>query len=466
MLAGRYELRTVLGRGGTAQVWSAVDRRLGRTVAVKILDLGDAQDRSALARFDREARTAAMLTHPNIVAVHDVGAETGPPFIVMELVAGRSLAERLADGPLDVGAAVDIAMQVCDALAAAHDAGVVHRDVKPANILFTEDGRAKVCDFGIARLLGTGQVDLTASAQAIGTSTYMAPEQLTGEPVDARTDLYALGCVLHTMLTGQPPFTGDSPIQIAMQHLHQNPPAVSDRRPGVPPALDHLVAALLGKRPADRPAGAAEVRSALAGLDRRSVPLTTVMPAAGAQPFRASAPVARPTQVVPVIDSAGPAGSGLRIGLGGATLIALAAAAVTAIVVAAVLAFRSDDPADQTAAPQTGTTATAPATPGTVTPPATTVTDPLPALTAAIDAERRAGRIEADTARDFTKRVNEIARDIGKDDTDKAAEKTAELRRKLTEARDDGKIDTAAYTAVVTAVDRLAATLPIPDKRD
>jgi serine/threonine protein kinase len=266
VLNDRYELRSLLGRGGTAEVWLGIDRWLGRTVAVKVLHEALRTDVSLAARFEREARTVAALSHPNIVALHDVGADRDVLYLVMEFVEGRSLAGRLAGGPLPVHEAVGIAVEVCSALEAAAQAGVVHRDVTPANIMLTADGRAKVCDFGLARLTGTARGDLSDASQMIGTCTFMAPEQVTGSAVDARTDLYGLGCVLYAMLTGRPPFVGESPIRIAWQHVEEPPEAASAFRDDIPAALDRLVLDLMAKYPADRPSTPGEVRAALQGL--------------------------------------------------------------------------------------------------------------------------------------------------------------------------------------------------------
>jgi serine/threonine protein kinase len=272
VLNDRYELRSLVGRGGTAEVWLGIDRWLGRTVAVKVLHEALRADASLAARFEREARTVAALSHPNIVALHDVGSDRDVLYLVMEFVEGRSLAGRLADGPLPVHEAVGIAAEVCSALEAAAQAGVVHRDVTPANILITADGRAKVCDFGLARLTGTARGDLSDASQMIGTCTFMAPEQVTGSTVDARTDLYGLGCVLYAMLTGRPPFIGESPIRIAWQHVEDSPEAASAFRDGIPADLDRLVLDLMAKYPADRPSTPGEVRAALRGLSPRPAP--------------------------------------------------------------------------------------------------------------------------------------------------------------------------------------------------
>jgi eukaryotic-like serine/threonine-protein kinase len=263
LISGRYQLEAVLGRGGMATVWRGVDQRLGRPVAVKLLDRADTADPAMLQRFDREVRTAGGLTHPNIVAVYDVGTDDRVPYLVMELINGTSVAALLASGPLPVDQAVDVARQTCDALAMTHAQGVVHRDIKPANILLTTTGTVKVCDFGIARLAHQQQTNLTAPHTAIGTSAYMAPEQASGAPVDARTDLYALGCVMYAMLTGHPPFTGDNPLAVLWQHQHQPALSVASLRPDTPAELDALITRLLAKDPSDRPATATEVRDRL-----------------------------------------------------------------------------------------------------------------------------------------------------------------------------------------------------------
>ncbi|GGN72704.1 hypothetical protein GCM10010112_41350 [Actinoplanes lobatus] len=259
-----------------AVVWQATDRWLGRMVAVKVLHERVLADPTVAGRFEREARMVAGLAHPNIVALHDVGVDSGVPYLVMELVPGRSLAALLSTGPLDIAGAVGIAAQVCAALEAASEAGIVHRDIKPANILITGDGRAKVCDFGIARVAGATRSELTGSAQMLGTSTYMAPEQVAGGAVDVRTDLYGLGCVLYAMLTGNPPFTGDSPIRIAWDHVERVPRPASTHRP-VPHELDLLLQAMLAKYPADRPSDPAAVRAALENMSLAPDPTSPSM---------------------------------------------------------------------------------------------------------------------------------------------------------------------------------------------
>jgi eukaryotic-like serine/threonine-protein kinase len=218
LLGGRYEVIRPLGWGGMAEVYLATDRLLGRQVAVKVILERYAGDEQFTSRFRREARAAASLNHPNVVAVHDVGTHDGNPFIVMEHVPGRTLAQLVHDGgPMPADRAAEIGEAVARALGAAHAAGIVHRDVKPGNVMVTADGRIKVLDFGIARALRWTPLTDTPAVQ--GTVEYMAPEYVRGEGADARSDLYSLGAVLYELLIGRPPFTGDSPVQVAYRHL-------------------------------------------------------------------------------------------------------------------------------------------------------------------------------------------------------------------------------------------------------
>ena len=253
VLGGRYVLGEVLGTGGMATVWRARDEVLGRDVAVKVLSPQYAADPGFLARFDREARHAAGLSHPRLVTVFDSGVDGTTPFLVMELVAGRTLRQVLDEaGMLAAGEAVGIAAAVCEALEVAHAAGLVHRDIKPANIVLA-DGQVKVLDFGIAR----------ADEVAGGTAAYLSPEQASGRPAGPQADLYSLGCVLFEMLTGAPPFSADSAVRLAYRQVYDDPGPPSARRPGLPARLDQITARLLAKDPADRPASASAARAGL-----------------------------------------------------------------------------------------------------------------------------------------------------------------------------------------------------------
>ncbi|MFJ3790595.1 protein kinase [Kitasatospora sp. NPDC090091] len=291
-LNGRYELVEILGVGGMATVYGGVDHVLGRQVAVKVLNGGLADDPRFAERFGREAQHAAMLAHPRIVMVFDSGVDQGSPYIVMELVQGRSLAAVLAQQPgLPVERAVGIAAAVCEALAVAHGAGLVHRDIKPGNIMITDDGGVKVVDFGIARAGSSN--NLTQTASVLGTAAYLSPEQATASELDGRTDLYAVGCVLTEMLTGVTPFTAETPVAIAFKHVSEQPLPPSARRPGLPPALDAAVLRLLAKNPADRPADAAAARAELLACvpGLAVVDPTSELLATTAQPTQALPPV-------------------------------------------------------------------------------------------------------------------------------------------------------------------------------
>lgn len=268
LVAGRYRLEGVLGRGGMATVHAGTDIVLDRPVAVKILDLGLAGDPLLEERFRREARATAALNDPGIVTVYDAGVTDDTAFIVMERLPGRTVADTLREqGPLPVPQARSIAAQVAQALSVAHAAGIVHRDIKPGNIAYTSDSgtTVKVVDFGITQLLDRSQEHqpLTRTDTVIGTAEYLSPEQGVGEAVDERADLYALGCVIYAMLTGQPPFTGPTAVVVLLAHQQQHARDVRELRPDVPADLAALVDRLLAKDPRDRPASAAQVAEAL-----------------------------------------------------------------------------------------------------------------------------------------------------------------------------------------------------------
>ncbi len=275
LLGGRYELDGVVGRGGMAEVYRAHDIRLDRIVAVKTLRADVARDQNLQARFRREAQSAASLNHPSIIAVYDTGEDTagdvGVPYIVMEYADGRTLGDLLHDGrKLLVQRCLEITDGVLRALEYSHDNGIVHRDIKPANVMLTRSGDIKVMDFGIARALSGGQATITQTAQVIGTAQYMSPEQARGERVDGRSDLYSTGCLLYELLTGRPPFSGDSPVAIAYQHVRENPVPPSQIDPEIPRWAEAITLNAMAKAPADRYQNAAEMRAdiqrALSGM--------------------------------------------------------------------------------------------------------------------------------------------------------------------------------------------------------
>jgi eukaryotic-like serine/threonine-protein kinase len=283
-LSGRFRIERLLGRGGMSSVWQAYDEELGRPVAIKLLHTRRLESADSVDRFEREARTLALLTHPGIVTVIDRGETDGRPFIVCELVDGRDLHERISlEGSLPVAEALAIAVQIASALAYAHERGVIHRDVKPHNVLLTADGHAKLTDFGIARV--DDAPALTNPGRVLGTGDYVAPEQAQGHPLDGRADIYALGALLYHCLTGGPPYRGASFVEIAGQHLRAPIPEVQDRCPEASDGVAAIVRRALAKRPDDRFANVGQMQMALEeelvaltrddGSDTAEVPLVT-----------------------------------------------------------------------------------------------------------------------------------------------------------------------------------------------
>lgn len=253
LLAGRYELTDRIAGGGMGQVWRGLDRVLERIVAVKTVDLST-QDATMRERFRREAVATAGLSAPNIVQVFDAGADETTAYLVMELLTGPSVSQIVHDqGRLEIGQSIHVAREVALALLTAHRIGVVHRDIKPGNVMYHHD-QVKLVDFGIAQLQRNMGAALTAPATALGTAAYMSPEQAAGEGATEKSDWYALGCLMTTMVTGQPPFQGEA-VAVATQQITAKPPSLSERRPEVPAALDTLVAAMMAKEPGDRPTG-------------------------------------------------------------------------------------------------------------------------------------------------------------------------------------------------------------------
>ncbi|MFK0289059.1 Stk1 family PASTA domain-containing Ser/Thr kinase [Streptomyces sp. NPDC090442] len=286
-LGGRYELGSVLGRGGMAEVYLAHDTRLGRTVAVKTLRVDLARDPSFQARFRREAQSAASLNHPSIVAVYDTGEDyvdgVSIPYIVMEYVDGSTLRELLHSGrKLLPERSLEMTTGVLQALEYSHRAGIVHRDIKPANVMLTRTGQVKVMDFGIARAMGDAGMTMTQTAAVIGTAQYLSPEQAKGEQVDARSDLYSTGCLLYELLTVRPPFVGDSPVAVAYQHVREEPQPPSTFDPEISPEMDAIVLKALVKDPDYRYQSADEMRADIeAALDGQPVAATAALGAVG-----------------------------------------------------------------------------------------------------------------------------------------------------------------------------------------
>jgi eukaryotic-like serine/threonine-protein kinase len=326
ILNDRYEIETTLGEGGMARVYRGTDGVLGRPVAIKVLADRYAHDDTFVTRFRREAQAAAALNHPNVVSVFDTGDDGQAHYIVMEYVPGQTLADVLKrEGPLEPDRASRIAEDVATALQAAHERGLVHRDVKPGNVMIDPEGRTKVMDFGIAR--AAADDTLTQTGAVLGTAAYLSPEQAQGTTVDARSDIYSLGCVLYEMVAGRPPFTGDSPVAIAYAHVNDPPDPPSVHRPGVPPELEAVTMRALAKDPDDRYGSAAELRDALAAARAAGVNTEPIGAAAGD-----TALMPAPGTTAPV--STEPAGTARR-----ASWLPLALVAAVVLAVAGILAL-------------------------------------------------------------------------------------------------------------------------------
>lgn len=270
LLGGRYRIDHVAGHGGMGTVFAAYDTVLDRTVAIKLLQ--HRKDGSGVfeERFRREARAEAKLVHPNVVAVHDVGeSDDGRPYIVMDYVEGRPLSEVLAEGPLDSERAALLGIGIARALAAAHEAGIVHRDVKPGNVLIDSQGLPHLTDFGLARTLDTSESDVSAPGAMVGTAHYISPEQARYGTASPEGDLYSLGALLYHAAVGEPPFPGVGAIDIAVRHIEEDAPPVASRVPGIDPGLAELIDALLTRDPARRPHSAAAVAERLIDIGAR-----------------------------------------------------------------------------------------------------------------------------------------------------------------------------------------------------
>ena len=319
VFAGRYEVGELIGRGGMAEVHIGRDTRLGRTVAIKALRTDLMSDPTFQARFRREAQSAASLNHPSIVSVYDSGEETITgadgtvyriPYIIMEYVEGHTVRDLVRDGAaLPIDEAIEITIGVLNALEYSHHSGIVHRDIKPANVMLTPTGAIKVMDFGIARVLTDTSSTMTQTQAVVGTAQYLSPEQARGEAVDARSDLYSTGCLLYELLTGKPPFTGDSAVAVAYQHVGEHAPVPSSIAPDVPEALDRIAMKALAKDRDERYSSAAAFRSDLEAAARSGLvtapavaaPVAATQVLGGQSPFPPSG-AANGTEGFPAID--------------------------------------------------------------------------------------------------------------------------------------------------------------------
>jgi serine/threonine-protein kinase len=505
-LSGRYELSTVLGAGAMARVWQAGDLVLGRQVAVKVLDPALARDPEYVARFAREARNAAMLPpHPGIVGIYDSGVDDdGAVYLVMELVTGRTLAEQLAAyGPLDPGEACRIAAEVAGALAVAHGAGLVHRDIKPANIMLTDTGGVKVVDFGIARAQA-GEA-LTRAGAVLGSPAYMAPEQITGAQVDARTDLYSLGVALYQMLTGTPPFAGDDQFAVLQRHLSEIPAPPSALRPGVSTQIDQVVARLLAKDPAARPQTAEDAAQLITAANTGG---PTQVPGISPNAIATQALATRGAQGTRVM--AASSGSGHRaaagsgpawrrrpdiIVVGVVVLLALVGLAVWALVgsgtpaPAAAASTTSTTPSASgsaspssaqivvpttSAAPSTASSSPTPTASPSVT--STTFAQALTALQQTVTAQGAAGALKSDAQQNLDKQIQNMQQIITQAQTQisqnpqnktqiqqnavqQLDDQIRNMRQQVADFVQHGSASPAASTAINNALDQLQQTL-------
>jgi eukaryotic-like serine/threonine-protein kinase len=442
VLAERYQLDRSLGNGGMGEVFEGTDLTLHRNVAVKLLSPSLVQDEPARARFLREARALAQVNSPHVVAVYDAGEDDERPYLVMELVEGTTLERELERaGRLEPARAVVIAKDIASGLASAHEQGIVHRDVKPSNVFLTPSDAAKIGDFGIARL-ERPDATLTLTGQTFGSPPYVAPEQATGGTVDARADLYSLGCVLFQMLVGHRPFSGDDPVSLVYQHVHTTPPRVDSLHPEVPVALGDLVAGLMAKDPEDRPDSAEEVQRALESIPTEPVATATATSTA-VLPRRAQAERRRKPWW--------PLVAGI---VGVVVLLALTTAAILAR-------------GDPTAAPSSPTP---PASTAASSPPASesSSSTPLPqapasagaALLALTQQLQDVGAIDHKLAEDIQHTVDEVLNGKGKhDENADPTDKLNELKDTVAEAVDHGTVSAADAQRLTDAIDRLEQTI-------
>jgi serine/threonine-protein kinase len=439
VLAGRYRLVEQLGSGGMGQVFRAVDEELGRDVAVKVLAPHLLDDPRAKERLRREARSAAALTHPNVVTLYDTTVDDEQQFLVMEFVDGQTLAARLEEGPLPESEAIRVADEVAAALEAAHAQGLVHCDIKPANLLLHPDGRVKVTDFGIARVVDATQ---TTTGQVYGSVPYIAPERARGELAGPSSDLYALGCILYEMVTGQPPFVGSTPTDTLSQHLHAVPQNPSELRTGVSAGLDAVVVRLLAKEPTDRHEDATSLRRDLARLAAGAPPIDATLPLPAAL-----APTTRidSSTDAPATPSAVPAGGrGRRIAwiVAGLVLVAIIGFALANPSADDVAGVTPSDVASPTAAPvatEPGATATTPVSEPAPEP--TTPEDAIADLRGLLVQGRDDGLLSDKGVTELDKYLAEALKKLGEGKSGDAAKEVQEFRRKLGDLEKDGDID-------------------------
>jgi hypothetical protein len=463
LLGGRYRLGRLLGSGGMAEVYEAVDERLGRRVAVKVLKPSLATDPDAATRFASEARSAARLSHPNVVAVFDTGEDDGLPWLVMERLPGRTLADVLAAGKIDQAQLRVWMLEALAALGAAHRAGIVHRDIKPGNILLTDDGHAKVADFGIAKSIESspGDIDLTSTGMLLGTPAYLAPERIDGAPATPRSDLFAVGVVLWEALVGRKPFDGKTPLAIAAKVRSEPVLPVGTLRPDADPHLAAAAEQAMAKDPSLRPASAEDMAAVISGAAPTvavAAPTVAVSPAGATvamtqtavrRPATTSWPTAAP---VPV----------RRGGLGWPIFGGILLFVVLLIVALLIIADRnSSSTTASTTTSIAAATTTAKAT-TTVKPTTTAAPSPNAAVAASLrrEADLVAGRSE-DAAGDVADRLRSIA-DLADSNSSQMAGEATRLRNALPGYVADEKLTAATAKEVDATLAKVPGVGPAP----
>jgi eukaryotic-like serine/threonine-protein kinase len=459
-LADRFVLGELLGRGGMAEVYLATDRVLERPVAVKVLGSWLAHDASFVERFRREALAAARISHPSLVAVYDAGSEEDLHFIVMEHVPGETLADALRrEGPLPADRARAIAARVGEALAVAHNAGIVHRDVKPANVMLMAGGGVKLMDLGIAR--GIEGESITRASSILGTAGYVSPEQARGERVDHRSDIYSLGCVLYEMLTGRQPFEADNPVAVAYKHVHETPVAPTSIDPSIPSTLEAATLRAMEKDPSARFPNVTDMMAALdATAPVPAVDATRPLPGAGAGaappgtplPRRAERPPRR-RRMVPLL----------------ALIVVLALLGALAFAL-----FGGNPPTDGRANGSPSRSASPSSTDSpSASPSPTQSVVPVDSVDAAAEALRSVvadgvaeGRISSKAEEEILKKLDEALEKFAEGDTEKALEELDHLEEKVDELLEKEEIHQSQEQRIDSAIEDLAVQMELASPND
>jgi serine/threonine protein kinase len=458
VIADRYTVGELLGRGGMAEVYVATDRVLDRPVAFKVLGDWLAHDDTFVERFRREALAAARISHPNLVAVFDAGSEDGVHYIVMEYVPGETLADVLRrEGRLDANRATKIAASMADALAVAHAARIVHRDVKPANVMLTPDGRTKLMDLGIARSIDGDSI--THASSILGTAGYISPEQARGDPVDHRSDIYSLGCVLYEMLTGRQPFEAQDPLAVAYKHVHEAPMPPTSLEPSIPPALEAVILRAMEKEPAARFQSVADLASS---LEDQAFPVAPVTATTPMPPITPTTPLRAPrADTLPRrVDRA--RGRRPLVPL----LLVLAALALLGSLAFAL--FGGDPPAGR-AAPADSPSLSISSSPSPSRSPSTSPT-PLPAdpvqeavaaLQGIVAQGVSDGTITDKAAEEIQKGLDEALHEFADGDTEKAMEKLGDLEGKVDDLVDHDEIAHSEKQKLDKAIEDVAEQMSL-----